>query len=376
MMSLFTWIVSLLLVLYALLLVAYRFWFGRLRTITLDAFATTITRFSIIIPARNEQDNIANCIKSIAQQSYPTDLYEIIVIDDFSEDNTALIVQGLQAQFSNLRLLQLKDYYKPHELNAYKKKAIEKAVGQATGDWIVTTDADCIVPKNWLALYDQYIVKHQPVFVAAPVMFIKTNGFLNQFQILDFMALQGITAAAVGAGKHSMSNGANLAFEKAAFFAVGGYQGVDNIASGDDMLLMHKMKQLSKPIGYIFSQEAIVQTKAMENWRDFIMQRIRWSSKARFYDDRSIFWVLLLVYVLNASFIGLVLFGMWKLFWVALILKTLFELIFMVPVAKFFHKEAEIPYFPMHQPFHILYTIVAGFLGQIKTYTWKGRKLK
>ena len=306
----------------------------------------------------------------------PNDLYEIIVIDDFSEDNTALIVQGLQAQFSNLRLLQLKDYYKPYELNAFKKKAIEKAVSQATGDWIVTTDADCIVPKHWLGLYDQYIVKHQPVFVAAPVMFIKTNGFLNQFQILDFMALQGITAAAVGAGKHSMSNGANLAFEKAAFFAVGGYQGVDNIASGDDMLLMHKMKQLSKPIGYIFSQEAIVQTKAMENWRDFIMQRIRWSSKARFYDDRSIFWVLLLVYVLNFSFIGLVLFGMWKLFWGALILKTLFELIFMVPVAKFFHKEAEIPYFPLHQPFHILYTIVAGFLGQIKTYTWKGRKLK
>ena len=375
-MLVFTWIVTILLVFYAILLLAYRFWFSRLRHISFDENITPSTRFSIIIPARNEQDNIANCIHSITQQSYPAQLYDIFVIDDFSEDNTALIVKGLQAQVPNLTLLQLKDYYQPHELNAFKKKAIEKAVSKASGDWIVTTDADCIVPKHWLELFDQYIKQHQPVFIAAPVMFIKTSGFLNQFQILDFMALQGITASAVGSSKHSMSNGANLAFEKAAFYAVGGYQGVDSIASGDDMLLMHKMKQLSKPIGYIFSEEAIVQTKAMEGWNDFLMQRIRWSSKARFYDDRSIFWVLLLVYLLNASFLLLVIFGMWKWFWMALIIKTIFELFFMVPVAKFFHKRDEIPYFPLHQPFHILYTIVAGFFGQIKTYTWKGRKLK
>ena len=233
------------------------------------------------------------------------------------------------------------------------------------------------MPSKWLSLYHAYISKEQPVFVAAPVMFIKTAGVLNQFQILDFLALQGITAASVGAGKHSMSNGANLAFEKAAFIAVGGYQGVDHIASGDDMFLMHKMKKtLAKPIGYLFHPDAIVLTDAMPSWRQFIMQRIRWSSKARYYDDRSIFWVLLLVYLFNLSFLLMCLLGDFKSLLIALAFKTFFELFFLDPVAQFFHKKEELRYFPLYQPIHIVYNIVAGLFGQIKTYTWKGRKVK
>ena len=226
-------------------------------------------------------------------------------------------------------------------------------------------------------MYHAYIIKEQPVFVAAPVMFIKTAGVLNQFQILDFLALQGITAASVGAGKHSMSNGANLAFEKAAFIAVGGYQGVDHIASGDDMFLMHKMKKtLAKPIGYLFHSDAIVLTDAMPTWKQFIMQRIRWSSKARYYDDRSIFWVLLLVYLFNLSFLLMFILGDFKSLIIALAFKTFFELFFLDPVAQFFHKKEELRYFPLYQPIHILYNIVAGLFGQIKMYTWKGRKVK
>ena len=200
---------------------------------------------------------------------------------------------------------------------------------------------------------------------------------MNEFQVLDFLALQGITAAAVGAGKHSMSNGANLAFEKSAFFAVGGYQGVDHIASGDDMFLMHKMKKtLSNRIGYLFHPNAIVFTKTMQNWKDFLMQRIRWSSKARFYDDSSIFWVLLLVYVYNFSFLVLLLMGHYQSFFIAIAFKTFFELYFLDPVAKFYFLEKGLRYFLLYQPLHIVYTLVAGLFGQIRTYTWKGRQVK
>ena len=260
---------------------------------------------------------------------------------------------------------------------ALKKKAIEKAVLHAKGNWIVTTDADCIVPPNWLLLFHQYIERHQPVFVAAPVMFIKESGVLNQFQLLDFLALQGITAAAVGAGKHSMSNGANLAFEKSAFIAVGGYQGVDQIASGYDMFLMHKMKMtLSNRIGYLFHPDAIVLTKAMQNWKEFFMQRIRWSSKARFYDDRSIFWVLLLVYLFNFSFLWMLLMGHYGSLLIALAFKTFFEVFFLDTVAKFYNLQSQLRYFVLYQPLHIAYTILAGLFGQVKTYTWKGRRVK
>lgn len=376
------WVVAILTILYAGLLLAYRYWFGKMRLFQLSQIEEVspnrlATSFTVIIPARNEALNIKACVVSILEQDYPKEAFEIIVIDDFSEDDTAFIVEALHAQYPQVRLLKLKDHCKEGETLAYKKRAIEIAVSEAKGDWIVTTDADCIVPKKWLFLYNAYIQINQPVFVAAPVMFIKTAGILNQFQLLDFLALQGITAAAVGAGKHSMSNGANLGFEKAAFIAVGGYQGVDHIASGDDMFLMHKMKQtLHKPVGYLFHPDAIVLTAAMDTWKGFIMQRIRWASKARYYDDRSITVVLTLVYLFNLSFLLLALLGSWSTLIIALAFKTFFELFFLEPVAKFFKMKPELRFFACYQPIHIVYNIAAGLFGQLKTYSWKGRKVK
>ncbi len=376
------WAVAILTIMYAVILMAYRFWFGKMRVFQLNQIEQvrpeqSNTQFTVIIPARNEAANIKACVDSILNQDYPTDAFEIIVIDDFSEDDTAFIVQALSQQYPQVRLLKLADHCKEGETLAYKKKAIEIAVAQAKGDWVLTTDADCIVPTRWLFLYNAYIQANQPSFVAAPVMFIKTAGILNQFQLLDFLALQGITAAAVGAGKHSMSNGANLGFEKAAFIAVGGYQGVDHIASGDDMFLMHKMKQtLHKPVGYLFHPDAIVLTAAMDTWKGFIMQRIRWASKARYYDDRSITMVLTLVYFFNLSFVCLAFMGSWSTLLIALAFKTFFELFFLDPVAKFFKLQPELKYFVFYQPIHIVYNIAAGLFGQLKTYSWKGRKVK
>ena len=376
------WAVAILTMMYAIVLMAYRFWFGKMGVFQLNQIEQvrpeqSATQFTVIIPARNEAANIKACVDSILNQDYPAAAFELIVIDDFSEDDTAFIVHALSQQYPQLRLLKLADHCKEGETLAYKKKAIEIAVAQAKGDWILTTDADCIVPSRWLLLYNAYIHQHQPCFVAAPVMFIKTAGILNQFQVLDFLALQGITAAAVGAGKHSMSNGANLGFEKAAFIAVGGYQGVDHIASGDDMFLMHKMKQtLHKPVGYLFHPDVIVLTAAMDTWKGFIMQRIRWASKARYYDDHSITMVLTLVYFFNLSFICLALMGSWSTLLIALAFKTFFELFFLDPVAKFFQLQPELKYFVFYQPIHIVYNIAAGLFGQLKTYSWKGRKVK
>jgi cellulose synthase/poly-beta-1,6-N-acetylglucosamine synthase-like glycosyltransferase len=382
MSNLMDWTVAILTCLYAALLLAYRFWYGKMRVFQLNQIEAVrpgqaSTQFTIIIPARNEAANIKACVDSILAQHYPTAAFEIIVIDDFSEDDTAFIVNALHQQHPQVRLLKLADYCKEGETLAYKKKAIEIAVSVAKGDWILTTDADCIVPASWLLLYHAYIQANQPSFVAAPVMFTKTAGILNQFQVLDFLALQGITAAAVGAGKHSMSNGANLGFEKAAFIAVGGYQGVDHIASGDDMFLMHKMKQtLHKPVGYLFHPDAIVWTAAMDTWKGFILQRIRWASKARYYDDRSITFVLTIVYLFNLSFLLLAFLGSWSTLLIALAFKTFFELFFLDPVAKFFNLKPELRFFVFYQPIHIVYNIAAGLFGQLKTYSWKGRKVK
>jgi glycosyltransferase involved in cell wall biosynthesis len=340
-----------------------------------------VIKFSVIIPARNEEDNIGKCLQSILQQNYPSMLFEIIVIDDYSTDATGSIVQQFQQTSPHLHLIDLKKELKNNTINSYKKKAIEYAISQSNGDFIITTDADCIVQKNWLLNFAWFIQQTQSVFVAAPVAFIRTKTLLSTFQYLDFMTLQGITAASVSAGFHSMCNGANLCYKKSVFYEVNGFSGIDNIASGDDMLLMNKIKNVyPDKIGYLFSKDVIVETAPMPTWKTFINQRIRWASKADKYNDKNIFFVLALVYVYNfllgimfvISFFKPILFVYWLGFIAA---KIIIELFFIIPTGKFFGKNLWL-WFIVLQPVHIAYTVIAGWLGKFGSYQWKGRKVK
>jgi len=347
------------------------------------------TRITIIIPARNEEQNIGRCLQSIIDQTYSAALFEIIVVDDHSIDNTAKIVQSFQQQ--NIHCLFLKDFVND-PINSYKKKAIEEAINQSTGDLIVTTDADCFMGKDWLQTIVSFYEAFKPAFIAAPVSINSNGRFLSIFQALDFMTLQGITGASVYKKIHSMCNGANLAYEKIAFKEVNGFKGIDNIASGDDMLLMHKIfLRYPERVMFLKSQEAVVQTQPMGTWKDFFNQRIRWASKADKYEDKRILAVLVLVYLFNLLLLLLpiistfnntlfsifnyqfLIFNFWLLL---LLLKTLVELFFLFPVAKFFNRQIILWWFPLAQPVHILYTIIAGWLGKFGTYTWKSRTVK
>ncbi len=348
------------------------------------------TKISVVIPARNEAENIKNCLDSIVNQSYPKHLFEILVVDDHSTDNTAAIITGYASQ--NVKLISLKDFVAPAAINSYKKKAIEIAVQQSTGDLIVTTDADCFVPQNWLQTIAAFYQEKKPEFIVMPVAIDCSFHFIEMFQAVDFMTLQGITGAAVYKKMHSMCNGANLAYSKKAFVQVNGFAGIDTIASGDDMLLMHKIyKQYPDGIAYLKSKEVIVHTAPVKTIGEFFNQRIRWASKADKYDDRRIFAVLLLVYLFNCLLLVLPIFalinniqysilnvqcstfGAWLLL---LLLKTITELIFLLPVAKFFNKQSLLWLFPLMQLFHILYTVIAGWLGKFGSYKWKDRKVK
>lgn len=367
-----------------MLIETYRKWFVK---VPLFAAANTNvpvdgTTFSIIIPARNEASIIHECLVSVLSQSYPSNRFEVILVDDHSTDDTALIAEGLQQQYANLKVIRLQEILKGKSLNSYKKKAIEVAVQYASYDWIVTTDADCMVNDQWLQTFHAFILQKDPVFIAAPVAFTNTSSFVSLFQSLDFMSLQGITAAAVHHRFHSMCNGANLAYSKKVFAAVGGFKGIDNIASGDDMLLMHKIfKMYPKQVAFLLSQQAIVKTEPMDSWAAFFNQRIRWASKADKFEDKRIFSVLLFIYLYNCSFAILLIASFWQpyflLLWLAMIAcKTLIELRFLFPVARFFDAQKLLWWFPVMQPVHIGYTIVAGWLGKFGKYTWKGREVK
>lgn len=375
-------------IIYAGLIIYYRYCWQQIPTYSLP-HKKPITKVTIIIPARNEAQNIGQCLQSIIQQTYPAELFEVIVVDDHSTDNTAGVVESFAKQA--IQCISLKEYVTDN-LNSYKKKAIEVAISQSTGDLILTTDADCFMGSCWLETIVSFYEEYRPAFIAAPVSINCNNRFLAIFQALDFMTLQGITGAAVHKKIHSMCNGANLAYEKTAFTEVGGFKGIDNIASGDDMLLMHKIYQrYPDRVLFLKSKAAIVQTKPMNTLNDFFNQRIRWASKAEKYNDKRILPILIIVYFFNLILLALPIiaifnnetnsffqysFSVIQYWFLLLVLKTLVEVFFLFPLAIFFEQRTILWWFPLAQPFHILYTVAAGWLGKFGTYTWKSRIVK
>ena len=366
---------------YVVLMLVYWFGWTMQPKFVLKQGFTPRTKISIIIPARNEEGTISACIRSILKNDYPSELLEIIVIDDHSEDNTAAIVRN--HALPNVKCLPMADYLKKgEELNAYKKKAIEIGIANSSGELIITTDADCIAPKEWLNHIAARYEEDHPAMIVGPVAFSNNGSMVERFQDIDFMSMQGITAAAHRLGLGNMSNGANLAFSRSAFLQVNGYQGIDHLASGDDFLLMVKMKKaFPDKIAYLKTRQAVVTTAPQPDWGSLLQQRIRWASKSGKYNDPKLTLILLLVYLFNLLFLVLFIAGLSDINYLILLagiflIKTVVEAFYLFPVAIFFRKTEQLLLFPLLQPFHILYVITAGFLGFIGVYKWKGRRVK
>jgi cellulose synthase/poly-beta-1,6-N-acetylglucosamine synthase-like glycosyltransferase len=333
---------------------------------------TPKTKISIIIPARNEEENIGKCLDAILQQDYPKDLFEVIVVDDHSTDNTVDTIAG----YANVKCIKLGDY-PTDKIIAYKKKALSIGISNSEGELIVTTDADCYMGRFWLKHIAAQYEQDNPVMIVAPVDFTNNNDLVQIFQSLDFMSMQGITVASHKLGLGNMSNGANLVFTRKAYEAVDGYAGIDHLASGDDYLLMMKLKKsYPSQISYLKTKEAIVKTLPQPTWGSFLQQRIRWASKSGKYNDLKLTLILMLVYLVNLSLFLLAITGSITIVSQLLIAKAVVELYYLYPAAGFFNKRKQLMVFPFLQPLHILYIVLAGFLGFVGVYKWKGRVVR
>ena len=365
---------------YGILMLYYTLGWKRLKKFSATGQLPGHTLVTVIIPARNEAGNLPALLEALRRQTYNKSLLEVIIIDDFSTDDTAAVIKNFPAD--NIHLLELRLHLDEEErLNSYKKKAIEIAISRAAGSLIVTTDADCVMGPRWIETMVQYYEQYKPRFIAAPVSFYKEHNFFKRWQSLDFMTMQGITGAVAQTASGTMCNGANLAYEKQAFHDVGGFSGIDNIASGDDMLLMYKIyNAYPDGVKYLKCEDAVVRTLAVDTLKDFMNQRIRWSSKADKYEDKRLTWVLLLVYLFNVCLLAMgviVLFlpVWWPWFLIVLLFKITLELYFLLPVARFFNKTELLLWFIPGQLFHIPYIVIAGWLGKFGSYQWKGRQV-
>jgi len=335
------------------------------------------TRVTVLIAARNEEEKIHLTIEDILAQDYPKHLTEIIIVDDHSTDRTSEIISSYASH--GVKLLQLKED-KP--LNSYKKKAIATAISLSTGDLMVATDADCRMGSRWLSTIVGYYEMEQPVMISSPVGYFEEKSLFERMQTLEFNFLIGIGAAFIGNGRASTCNGANLAYRKDIFYEVGGFAGIDDLASGDDELLLQKVAaRFPGRIGFLKHFDAVVLTHAKANLKEFLQQRRRWASKSVKYKDKRVIGLTVGIWLFNVSLIVNALLGFYdifffKVFLLQFVLKYLFEFVFLLPISTFFKRPQLIVLLIIIIPLHVLYFFYIGIIGTTKTYTWKGRVVR
>jgi len=339
-------------------------------------------QFSIIISARNEEQNIWDCLLDIITQDYPSENFEIIVIDDFSEDNTAEIVQqfALENQDYSIRLTKLSD--EPiTEKNSFKKAAIKTGIEKSRFPWIITSDADCGRGNKWLESIASFIHENDPVMVSAPVCLKGSDGFFDLAQSLEFMGLVGIGAASLALKSPNMCNGANLAYKKGTFYEVKGFEGNDDLASGDDEFLMHKMfAKWPDKVLFLKSEDAIVSTRPEASFSSFIEQRKRWVSKSRKYSNNRITLVLTGAWIFHLMLLFSWVAGFFApayffIFLIAFGLKVGAEFLFLNKVGAFFNQRKAISVLIPSCFAYIFYVLFIGIYGNFGSYTWKGRRV-
>jgi len=265
-------------------------------------------RVSVVVAARNEEKNITALLKGLAGQDYPHGLLEIVVVNDGSTDRTPIVISEF---ISDALLCSRIDISLINNPFAGKKGAIRYGIGKATGELILTTDADCEVGPGWVSAFAGCYAATGNDMILGEVYQKPAGGIVSQFGRFEFSALQGITEAAVAAGWPVMCNGANMGFLRDVYMRHCG-ELRDELPSGDDMFLMHAVSRGGGRIGYAGSSAATVVTAPAVTAAALLRQRARWASKAYYYSDRATFTLAAATVACNAAVTAAALISIFK----------------------------------------------------------------
>ncbi|TMM32300.1 glycosyltransferase [Polaribacter aestuariivivens] len=381
------WFITFILITYAILIIALAFGFAKADEFKPKNLASK-TSFSVIIPFRNEAKNLPDLLKSISLLNYPKELIEFIFVNDASSDDSVEIISNnISCQVKRSQNLKLPDCDRGNILlinnvrrsNSPKKDAITIAISIAKNNWIVTTDADCILPENWLKAFDDFIQVNHPKMIVAPVNYVAENNFLEQFQLLDFMSLQGTTIGGFGINFPFMCNGANLGYKKEDFLKLNGFEGNNTIASGDDVFLFEKfLESDKKSVQFLKSEDAMVITFSVKTWKDLINQRIRWASKTSRFKNYKIKLIGLLVFLVNLiTLFSLFYFDNFIFAFLPITAKIIIDLCLFLPTINFYqHKKTCYKWYLFCGIFYPFFSVFVVFKAVFFKYNWKGRKFK
>ena len=326
------------------------------------------TKFSIIVPFRNEAENLPKLLDSFLKLNYPMELFEVILVDDFSSEECQ--VSSFRFQVSVINNIRVS--------NSPKKDAIATAIQIVKNDWIITTDADCIVKENWLLALDNYIQLHKVSMIAGAVSYDCKNSFLHHFQQLDLASLQGATIGSFGLGKGFMCNGANFAYTKSFFRELDGFEGNNGIASGDDVFLLQKATaQFPEKVHYLKSENNIVITKPLDDWKSLFYQRVRWASKTGSYQSKFGMSLGLIVFGGNVSFLFVVcsfLFGDRNFFVMCFLVLVKFSVDFVLIHKTSVFLKNKTHFYLVSCLLYPFFSVSVALYSLFGKYEWKGRR--
>lgn len=335
---------------------------------------------TVLVPARNEEDAIGNCVRSILAQDYPAQKFEILVIDDQSTDATASIVSDLCADHPSVKLLSVIE--RPAGVSP-KINALQYGIAESHGEIIFTTDADCFAQQSWLSTCVRSFEENVGV-VTGTTLFVnnrRVGAMLFGIQYLDFLSHTACAAGAIGNASVNNCNGSNMAYRRSAYDRAGGYKALAHLNTGDDSLLAQRIaSETSFGVRFVLDTAASITTYPVESWHAFMLQRMRWAAQTSDYrSDTLLFLIATFIYYVLllgtgiGSFFGSNYFTLFvagympKLAIDFLILYRFTGLTKTRSLMKFF-----IPAAIIHIPV-IFIAVAGGYLGK---FEWKGRILK
>lgn len=330
---------------------------------------------SIVVAARNEENNMFNLLESILHLDYPPHLFELIVVDDHSSDGTKVIIQDFILLHPHLSIKVISAE------GEGKKKAVRQGIFHASCELIATTDADCVLPANWLKVWSQSFQKPDNHLLMAPVVYQLNPGFLQHFYALEFISLVASGAGAAGLKMPFMGNAANMAFRRNTFEQASKSKYYDKYTSGDDVFLIHQTIHHygRKSVRFLLNSQAVVETPSPETLGQFISQRLRWGSKAKGYRSPEAVLVSLVVLLMNTVLAAFILMGfwitwLWPITALLFLTKMLVDMPVVVGYAGFVKRRHLKKWFVPFSLVYPFYIVIVGFSSIFMGFNWKGRR--
>lgn len=350
--------------LYLICIAAFTFGLFNLKERFHSINKNNLVKVSVLIAARNEEKNIEKLLESLKKQSFPKELFEVIIVNDHSTDNTDEIINDFINKNKELDVKLLKAE------KTGKKHAISQALHTAINELVIVTDADCVLNDLWIESIVGFYQEEKCKMILAPVLLSPAENLFEKMQVLEHLSLIGSTAGSASIGFPVMCNGANMAYERKAALEVEKFRKDFDIPSGDDMFLLEQFVKCygHNNVKFLLSKSAVVKTKTCKTIKEFFRQRRRWVSKTKSYTSWKVIVTALIVLFFNLSIISLLVSAffvpaLWSIYILLTLLKFFIDFPLLKNITNFMNQGSLLKWvLPLEiiYPFYVVFTALSG----------------